>query len=196
CDFLKSVAKEGGKIIFVSTKKQAKEIVEKEAKRAGAMYLTHRWLGGLLTNFESVLVTINKLTDSEELKKSEEFEKLKKKEKRIIEHELAKKEKVVGGLRGMKKLPEALFILDARREEGALKEAKKKGIPTVAICDTNGNPDLVTYPIPGNDDAIKSIQILVKTVADAVEEGYRLFEKKEAKAAQVTKVAQATQVKE
>ena len=176
--FLKDVAGRGGKIIFVATKKQAVEIIKEEAERAGAMYLNHRWVGGLLTNWDSVQKTIRKLPELEQKLSEAKNQGYTKKELLLIQRELDKLNRFIGGIRNLEGLPDALFVVDSRKEENAVSEANKMGVPVVAIVDTNADPTKVTYPIPANDDAIKSISIIVKVVADAVSEGQRIFEKK------------------
>jgi len=178
CDFVKKIGEEGGTIIFLASKKQARAIVESEAKRAGAKYVTERWIGGLLTNWEQTSKNIKKLTDLKTKREEGEFKDRTKKEQLLIDREIAKLERFYGGVVGIEKLPDALFVVDVRREENACREAVKKEIPVVAICDTNANTFLVTYPIPGNDDAIKAIEIITKTVADSYLEGRGKFEKK------------------
>lgn len=180
-EFLKKVASVGGAIIFLATKKQAAEIVRQEAERAGAMHLTHRWVGGLLTNWESVQKTIQKLPNLEDQLKEAKEKGLTKKEQLLIQREIDKLNQFIGGIRNLEGKPAALFIVDSRKEDNAVREAAKMGVPTVAIVDTNSDPTKVTYPIPANDDAIKSISVIVKAAADAVEEGRRLGEKKAAK---------------
>jgi len=176
--FIKEIAGRGGVVIFLATKKQAAEIVKSEAERVGAMYLTQRWLGGLLTNFDSVKQTIEKLPALEEKLKGAEEAGYTKKEQLLMKREIDKLTRFIGGIRGLEKLPDCLFIIDSRREDNAVREANKMGVPVVALVDTNGDPTRVTYPIVANDDAIKSISILVKTVADAYGEGREIWEKK------------------
>src|SRR3989338_2050237 len=181
CDFVKKIGEEGGTIIFLASKKQARPIVEAEAKRAGAKYVVERWIGGLLTNWEQTSKNIKKLADLKAKKEAGEFKERTKKENLLIDREIAKLERFYGGLSGLEKLPDALFVVDVRKEENACREAKKKGIPVVAICDTNADLFLVDYPIPGNDDAIKAIKIVTGAIADAYLEGRQKFEKKSAK---------------
>jgi len=176
--FIKEIAGRGGVVIFLATKKQAAEIIKSEAERVGAMYLTQRWLGGLLTNFDAVKRTIEKLPALEEKLKGAEEAGYTKKEQLLMKREIDKLTRFIGGIRGLDRLPDALFIIDSRREDNAVREANKTGVPTTALVDTNGDPTKVTYPIVANDDAIKSISILVKTIADAYDEGRRLWEKK------------------
>ena len=178
CDFVKKIGEAGGTIIFLASKKQARTIVEEEAKRAGAKYVTERWIGGLLTNWEQTSKNIKKLTDLKEKREEGEFKERTKKEQLLIDREIAKLERFYGGVVGIEKLPDALFVVDVRREENACREAVKKEVPVVAICDTNANTSLVSYPIPGNDDAIKAIEIVTKTIADAYLEGRGKYAKK------------------
>jgi len=178
CDFVKKIGEAGGTIIFLASKKQARAIVEEEAKRAGAKYVIERWIGGLLTNWEQTSKNIKKLTDLKEKREEGEFKDRTKKEQLLIDREIAKLERFYGGVVGIEKLPDALFVIDVRREENACREAVKKEVPVVAICDTNANTSLVSYPIPGNDDAIKAIEIVTKTIADAYLEGREKYAKK------------------
>lgn len=199
--FLKKVASENGIIIFVATKKQAQNIVKEAAQKSGAMYLVERWLGGLLTNFDSVKKTINKLKQMEEtLKEAKEGQTLTKREQVLLQKDIRKLERIIGGVRNLDRLPDALFIIDAKKEQNAVAEANKMGIPTVALVDTNGDPTKITYPIPINDDAIKSISVAVATVGYAVAEGYGLGEKgngetKTKKAPLVAKTKKVTKAK-
>ena len=182
-DFLKEVASKGGTVIFLATKKQAAETIKQEAERVGAMYLNHRWVGGLLTNWDSVQKNIKKLPDLETKLKEAKEAGLTKREQLMIQREIDKLTKFIGGIRDLEKQPDALFIVDSRKEDNAVREADKMGVTTVAIVDTNADPTRVGYPIPANDDAIKSISILVKAAADAVAEGKALWEKKESREA-------------
>uniref|UniRef100_A0A831Z2N9 Small ribosomal subunit protein uS2 n=1 Tax=candidate division WWE3 bacterium TaxID=2053526 RepID=A0A831Z2N9_UNCKA len=166
--FLQRVVSGGGKVLFVGTKKQAQEIVGREASRAGAFYLNKRWLGGLLTNFESIKKNIEKMENLAGKIAGKELAKYTKKEQLMVARELAKLEREIGGLKGMKELPQALVLASVKTEEIAAAEARQTGIPTVGIADTNADPSDVSYPIPGNDDASASIEIIIKTLADAV----------------------------
>ena len=181
CDFVAKIAEAGGTIIFLASKNQARSIIAEEAQRARANYITERWIGGLLTNWEVAGKNIKKLSDLKAKKEAGEFKDRTKKENLLIDREIAKLERFYGGLAGLEKLPDALFVVDVRKEENACREAKKKGIPVVAICDTNADLFLVDYPIPGNDDAIKAIKIVTGAIADAYKEGREKFEKKSAK---------------
>lgn len=179
CDFLYGTAKNGGQIIFVGTKKQAREIVEIEAKRCGAFFVVERWLGGTITNYRVIKKNVDKLVELKRKREAGELEKYTKKERLLIDREIEKLEKFVGGIVGLRGIPQILFIVDPRREKTAAHEAKRAGVPIVSLIDTNSDPSGILHLIPGNDDAIKSIAIIVKTVADAVEEGYKDFEKNE-----------------
>lgn len=169
--FLQKVASKGGKILFVGTKKQAQGIVRQEAERVGAYFLTERWVGGLLTNFKAVRKNIKKLEELSDKMEKGEFKHYTKKERLLIEREIRKLERDIGGLQGMKELPQALVLASARNEVIAAKEGQKVEIPVVAISDTNAEPRLIDYIIPGNDDATASIEIIIKTFADAVAQG-------------------------
>lgn len=182
CEFVKKVGENGGKVIFLGSKKQARSIVVDAAKKAGAMYVVERWIGGLLTNFEQTQRSLKKLKELKAKKEAGDFADRTKKELLLIDRDIAKLTRFYGGVIDMDKLPDALFVIDVRREENACREAVKKGIPVIAICDTNADLDLVNYPIPGNDDAIKAIQIVTDAVADNYQQGWKIFEKKSAKA--------------
>ena len=175
--YLHGVAKKGGKVIFVGTKKQSRDIVELEAKRCGAFYVTDRWLGGTMTNIEVIKKSIKKLVSHKNGRETGEFDKYTKKERLMIDREIEKLDKKVGGLVGMSDRPMALFVIDPRREKTAIREAKNLGVGVVSLIDTNSDVREIDYPIPGNDDAIKSVAIVVKTVADAIEEGYNEYAK-------------------
>ncbi len=192
-EFVKGIGQKNGKIIFLSTKKQSVEIVKTEAERVGAMYLTVRWLGGLFTNFETITKTLKKLIELEENSKNDKFT---KREQLMMTRDADKLIRVIGGIRGLEVLPDAIFIVDSRKEENAVLEAKKVGVPIIAVVDSNADPTVIDHPIPGNDDAIKSINILVKTIADAYEEGKGLGAKIEEKAAKTeAKKAEAVEEK-
>jgi len=178
CKFVSEIGERGGVIIFLASKKQARPIVEEEAGKVGAKYVTERWIGGLLTNWEQTSRNIKKLNDLKKSKAEGEFKERTKKENLQIDREIAKLERFYGGVSDLEKLPDALFVIDVRKEENACREAKKREIPVVAICDTNANLSLVDWPIPGNDDAIKAIQIVTKAIADAYSEGRQKYEKK------------------
>ena len=181
CEFVKTLGAEGKILLFVGTKKQAQPIIEEAAKKAGAPYLINRWIGGFLTNFEEISKNIKKLKELKEQKAKGEFEKYTKKEQLLLDRKIATLEKDLGGVLTLDNLPDAVFITDCARENIAVKEAFKKGIQTVAITDTNCDPSLVEYRIPANDDATKSIKIIVETIASAYGEGKRALEVKSEK---------------
>ena len=169
--FIRDVAMEGKSVLFVGTKKQAQESIESEAKRCGMFYVNNRWLGGTLTNFRTIQTRIKKLNDIDKMEKDGQFEVLPKKEVIKLCAEREKLLKNLGGIREMKKLPGALFIVDPRKERIAVQEARILGIPIVAIVDTNCDPDEIDYVIPGNDDAIRAVKLIAGKLADAVLEG-------------------------
>jgi small subunit ribosomal protein S2 len=175
CEFLRKTASEGGSILFVGTKKQAQDIVKEEALRSGMYYVNQRWLGGMLTNFQTIKKSIKRLEDLERMKEDGTFAKLSKKETSQLNKEAFKLNKNLEGIRAMGKPPKAMFIIDSKKEEIAVKEAKKIGIPIVALVDTNCDPDLIDYPIPGNDDAIRSIKLVTGLIADSILNGRQEF---------------------
>lgn len=169
--FVRDLVSEGKTILFVGTKKQAQEAVREEATRCGMFYVNQRWLGGTLTNFQTIRKRIDRLHELEKMETDGTFAVLPKKEVAGLLHEKEKLEKFLGGIKEMKSLPGALFIIDPRKERIAVAEARKLGIPIVAIVDTNCDPDEVDYVIPGNDDAIRAVKLLTAKMADAVMEG-------------------------
>ncbi|MFA6511507.1 MAG: 30S ribosomal protein S2 [Patescibacteria group bacterium] len=170
--FVRDTVAKGGDILFVATKRQAKTIVEDAAKRAGSPYVTERWIGGTFTNFETVSKQLKKLKKLKEERDSGAWEKkYKKHEQLVFTEEIERLEKLMGGFANLTKLPETVFIVDLRQEKTAVLEAQKVGMPIVAMVDTNVNPEYATYPIPANDDATKSIELIVNLMADAVLEG-------------------------
>ncbi len=170
-NFIKSVVADGGKVLFVGTKRSARESVQKEAERAGMPYVNQRWLGGMLTNFKTIRQSIKRLTELTELSQSGALDKRGKKEATQLRREMEKLEKSLGGIKLMESLPDALFLIDVGHEKIAIHEAKKLGIPVVAVVDTNCSPEDVDYVIPGNDDAMRAIQLYTTGIADAVLEG-------------------------
>ena len=162
---------EGGEILFVGTKKQAQECIREEAERCGMYYVNQRWLGGMLTNFTTIKTRIARLKNLEKMQEDGTFDVLPKKEVAKLMHEMEKLQKNVGGIKEMKKVPDMMFIVDTRKERIAVQEAHTLGIPTVAIVDTNCDPDDADYIIPGNDDAIRAIKLIAGVLADAVIEG-------------------------
>ena len=169
--FIRDLAMEGGSVLFVGTKKQAQESIEQEAKRCEMFYVNQRWLGGMLTNFKTIQSRISKLRKIEKMEADGDFDLLPKKEVIQLKAEQEKLEKNLGGIKEMKKLPSAKFVVDPRKEHIAILEAKALGIPVVAIVDTNCDPDEADYPIPGNDDAIRAVKLIASKIADAVLEG-------------------------
>lgn len=169
--FIRDLAMEGGTVLFVGTKKQAQESIEQEAKRCEMFYVNQRWLGGMLTNFKTIQSRINKLRKIEKMEADGDFDLLPKKEVIQLKAEQEKLEKNLGGIKEMKKLPSAMFVVDPCKEHIAILEAKALGIPVVAIVDTNCDPDEADYPIPGNDDAIRAVKLIASKIADAVLEG-------------------------
>lgn len=178
CAFATKIAAEGKKILFVGTKKQAKEVIIEEASRSGMYHVTHRWLGGMLTNYQTVKASIDRLKKIEALKASAEWNETPKKEQSRYERELEKLKQSLGGIEDMKKLPGALFVIDTEKEHIAVKEAKKLGIPTIAVVDTNCDPSNITHVIPGNDDAIRSVRLFAKLIADSCLEGAKVYQEK------------------
>ena len=169
--FVRNLAENGQTILFVGTKKQAADAVKEEASRVGMYYVNARWLGGMLTNFKTMRTRIDRLAQLKKMQEDGTFDMLPKKE--VMKHlgEIEKLEKYLGGVKEMKKLPGALFIVDTRKERNAIAEAHKLGIPVVAIADTNCDPDEIDYPIPGNDDAIRAIKLISSVMANAMIEG-------------------------
>jgi small subunit ribosomal protein S2 len=167
-NFVKELAANGGKILFVGTKKQAQESVKEEAERSGMFYVNQRWLGGTLTNFETIQKRIKRLKDIEKMAEDGTFDVLPKKEVVKLKKEQERLEKFLGGIKEMKQLPDALFIIDPRKERIAVAEARKLNIPIVGIVDTNCDPDEIDYVIPANDDAIRAVKLLTSKIADAI----------------------------
>ena len=170
-NFVREVSANGGNILFVGTKKQAQDAIKEEAIRCGGYYVNARWLGGMMTNFRTMRTRIDRLTQLKKMEEDGTFAMLPKKEVTKLQGEIEKLEKYLGGVKEMKKLPAALFIVDPRKERNAIAEAKKLGIPVVAIVDTNCDPDEIDYVIPGNDDAIRAIRLIAAAMASAAIEG-------------------------
>ena len=169
--FVRDTAAAGESILSVGTKKQAQDAIKEEAERCGQFYVNARWLGGMLTNFKTMRTRINRLNQLKKMQEDGTFDLLPKKEVIKLQLEIAKLEKYLGGVKEMKKLPGAMFVVDPRKEKNAIAEARKLGIPVVAIVDTNCDPDEIDYVIPGNDDAIRAIKLISQTMANAVLEG-------------------------
>lgn len=168
CAFAGQVAGDGGKVLFIGTKRQAADAVKLAAQRTGMPYVNVRWMGGLLTNFDQVGKSIRKLATLKDQREKGEFKKYTKREQLLIDRQIGKLEKFFGGVAGLNKLPEALFVVDTHREEVAVREAQRVGVPVVGMVDTNGDPGLVDYVIPINDDAVKSIELVVTAMGDAI----------------------------
>jgi len=173
CQALYEIAKRGGKVVFVGLRRQSEGVVEEEARRVGAMFMAGRWVGGLLTNLPEIKKNIAKLGKLEAGLSSGEFAHYTKKERLKIEREVVRLNNLVGGIRDLSGLPDAIFLASARRGNTAVREAKRMGVPVVAIVDSNTDPGPIDYPIPGNDDSLKSLRVLVGAAADAVEAGYK-----------------------
>ena len=175
--FIRDLAATGGQVLFVGTKKQAQDSIKEQAERCGMYYVFHRWLGGTLTNFQTVRQSIERLKKITEMEGDPKIaEALTKKEMLGLSREREKLDRFLGGIKGMKKLPDAIFVIDPRQEDIAVCEARKLGIPVAAVIDTDCDPDLVDYKVPGNDDAIRAIRLFCSAVADAVLEGKGLYE--------------------
>lgn len=175
-EFLKGVAQKGGKILFVGTKKQAQDVIVDTAERTGMFFVKDRWLGGTLTNFKTIRNSIKRLKEIEIMASDGTFEAITKKEKAILVKELEKLRKNLQGIINMTKMPEAIFIVDVKKEFIAVKEAIKLSIPIVAIVDTNSDPDIIDYPIPANDDAMRSIKLILNFVTEGIMEGKKQFD--------------------
>ena len=169
-DFVREIVADGGRVLFVGTKKQAQEAVETEAKRSGQFYVSHRWLGGMLTNYKTIRKRIERLKKLELMEEDGTFQRLPKKEVIKLRREAEKLEKFLGGIKEMDKLPNVLFVIDPKNEKIAVNEAKILGIPVIGVVDTNCDPDEVDIAIPGNDDAIRAVKLLTGTIANAIVE--------------------------
>lgn len=190
-EFVRALGREGKKILFVGTKKQATALIKKYAEEAGVPYVENRWLGGTITNWSELYKLIRNYLDLKGQQERGELGKYTKKEQLEFSKDISKKTQLIGGMSSLTRVPDALFIVDAKHEDTALREANQKKIPIVALCDTNVNPDKIQYPIPGNDDAVKSIDMIVALVAQAYKEGVD-----EGKSAAAAKAAEAIKEKE
>ncbi len=170
-NFVRDLSAKGGTVLFIGTKKQAQDPVRNYADQCGMHYVNERWLGGMLTNFETIAKRVGKMQEYERMKASGEFEAMPKKEALLLGRELEKLQKNLGGIRGMTKRPDAVFVLDTKKEQIAVTEANKLKIPVIAVVDTNVDPDVIQYPIPGNDDAIRANALMARVIAEAVQEG-------------------------
>jgi small subunit ribosomal protein S2 len=178
-DIIREISSNGGNVLFVGTKKQAQESIKNEAERCGMYYINYRWLGGTLTNFDTIRKRVKRLHELEEMENNEMFEVLPKKEVISLKREKEKLKKVLTGIKDMEKLPAAIFVVDPKKEKIAVAEAIKLSIPIVAIVDTNCNPEEIDYVIPGNDDAIRAVKLISSVIADAVIEGKKSTIEKE-----------------
>ncbi|MBA7589923.1 30S ribosomal protein S2 [subsurface metagenome] len=178
-NIIREISSNGGNVLFVGTKKQAQESIKNEAERCGMYYINYRWLGGTLTNFDTIRKRVKKLNELEEMENNEMFEVLPKKEVISLKREKEKLKKVLTGIKDMEKLPAAIFVVDPKKEKIAVAEAIKLSIPIVAIVDTNCNPEEIDYVIPGNDDAIRAVKLISSVIADAVIEGKKSTIEKE-----------------
>ncbi len=174
--FVEQTVASGGTVLFVGTKKQAQEAIAEEAKRCGMYYVNQRWLGDMLTNFQTIQLRIRYLRSLEERRDRGDFERLPKKEVQGLQEDMARLERILGGIKDMRRLPNAIFIVDTRKERTAVLEARRLEIPVIALADTNCDPDEMDYPIPANDDAIRAVRLLCAKIADAVIEGRRELE--------------------
>jgi len=194
---VRNIAASGGHVLFVGTKKQAQEAVREEAERCGMFHVQNRWLGGTLTNFSTIRQSIERLRKLEEMENDPKIvDALTKKEMLGLKREKEKLEQSLGGIKSMRKLPDAIFVVDPKQEEIAVKEARKLGIPVVAVIDTNCDPDLVDYKVPGNDDAIRAIRLFCSAIADAINEGKTLYEQSLIKDKEDEKTASAIPTEE
>jgi len=171
CTSVANIIADGKKALFVGTKQQAKDVVKEEARRCGAFYVTERWMGGMLTNFSTIRKSVKRLTNIEKMETDGTFDKLTKKERLMLARERDKLQEVLAGVVDMSRLPGLIFVVDINKEDITVKEARRLGIPVAAIVDTNTDPDIVDFPIPANDDALKSVQLITRAIADAVAEG-------------------------
>lgn len=192
--FVRELAQQGGTLLFVGTKKQAHNTVREEAERCGMFYVNERWLGGMLTNFQTIKSRVRRLKELEQMETDGSFERLPKKEVMQLRKEKDKLQRYLGGIREMQRLPDAVFVIDPRKEKIAVHEAKKLGIPIIAIVDTNCDPDDIDFVIPGNDDAIRAVRLLTSKMADAVLEGLEGRQEAEAAADAAEEAAELVEV--
>ena len=188
--FVRGTVADGGTVLFVGTKKQAREPIQNQAQRCGMPYVNYRWLGGMLTNFQTVHARVAKLREMERQVASGETEQMIKKEGLKVKREVVKLDRNLGGIRNLEKLPSAVFVIDTKQEHIAVTEANRLGIPVVAVVDTNCDPDIIQYVIPGNDDAIRSANLMARVIADAVDEGRHLAQKRGARPGTKAEAAQ------
>lgn len=179
--FAKATASQGKAIVFVGTKRQARSIIEEQAKKAGAFYVIQRWIGGTITNWKQIKKSLDKLAEMKGKREKGEYKKYTKKEQLLLDREINRLEKFFGGLVGLDRAPEVLFVVDVKKEEAAVKEARAKEVPILGLVDSDSNPDYADYVIPANDDAVGSIKFTVEKIAEAVKEGRGIWEKKNKK---------------
>ena len=191
-EFIRDLAAKGGSVLFIGTKKQAQDPVRSYAEKCGMPYINERWLGGMLTNFETISKRVAKMMEYERMRAAGEFEAMPKKEALLLTRELEKLQKNLGGIKGMTKRPDAVFVLDTKKEHIGVTEARKLGIPVIAVVDTNVDPDVVTYPIPGNDDAIRANALMCHVIAEAVLEGRYIANRRNPQAAAAAAAPQRT----
>ena len=194
CNFIRDIASQGVPILFVGTKSQAQDIIEQEAKRCGMYYVNHRWLGGMLTNYQTIRNSVRRYRSLILMRTDGTFEALTKKEVSEFEKEISKLEKNLGGVSEMDKLPGAMFVIDVKKENIAVQEANRLKIPVIAIVDTDSDPDNIQYPIPGNDDAIRSIRLLTSIVTDSLIEGLQKVKRVDVPAPQNKEADDASEV--
>ncbi len=192
CNAVSNIVAENKKILFVATKKPARDVVQEEARRCNAFYVTERWLGGMLTNFSTIRKSVKRLNNIEKMESDGTFESITKKERLFLNREREKLQNVLNGVVDMSRLPGVIFVVDVKKEAISVKEAKRLGIPVVAIVDTNCDPEVIDYPIPANDDALKAVQVITKAIADAVLEGTQRAAS--AKAAQAESEAESERI--
>src|SRR5581483_6160474 len=180
--FTRDLVSEGGTVLFIGTKKQTQDPIARYAQQCGMPYINELWLGGMLTNFHTISARVKKMQEYERMRAAGDFDAMPKKEALILSRELEKLERNLGGIRAMSRLPEAVFVIDTKKEHIAVPEANKLGLPVVAVVDTNCDPDLITYVIPGNDDAIRAGNLMCRVIADAVEEGRFIASRRAARA--------------
>ena len=175
-NFTTDIAAQGGKVLFVGTKRQAQDSIKEAALRIGMPYVTERWLGGTLTNHRTIMTRVQRLKELEKIEEDPKFENITKKERLLLEKERIKLDRMLSGIRDMLRLPSAIFVVDLRREKNCIAEARKLGIPVVAMVDTNCDPDITDFPIPANDDAVRSISLFTNRIADSAQEGLDIYQ--------------------
>ncbi len=196
CDFARDLVGRGEKILFVGTKKQAQDTIQEACERSGQFFVTHRWMGGMLTNFQVIQRQLRRLQELRQVRDRGDFERMTKKEANVLEDELDRLERNFGGMVNMKRLPGALYVVDCRKERLAVGEANKLGIPVIAIVDSNCDPDLIQRVIPGNDDAIRSVRLITNLLTDAIVEGQQLLGEREVREREEAAAREAREAEE